>query len=157
MTAIPKGDAMPNKNVISRDPNDPAIKALQALPPERIEELQKLDNQLQEIQQRSLGNIQDRSVEKIMSIVTSEKTGITFQKEVEVRTYGSEGPLTIPGKAPLGRRLFPNIQAPTAFNNTKINSRFQGCFEQPLDEEIFAHISWIAEIGTKSKEALISK
>merc|ERR1712089_66791 len=39
MTAIPKGDSLPNRNIISRDSRDPAIEALQKLPPERRQEL----------------------------------------------------------------------------------------------------------------------
>ena len=49
MTAIPKGDLLPNRNIISRDSRDPAIEALQKLPPERRQELHEMDRQLQEI------------------------------------------------------------------------------------------------------------
>ena len=43
MTAIPKGDSLPNRNVISRDSRDPAIEALQKLPQELKQELHEMD------------------------------------------------------------------------------------------------------------------
>ena len=82
MTTIPKGDAMPNHNVISKDPRDLAIKALQELPQERKMELQKMDHQLQKTQQRSLNNIQERSVKQIMSVAYKKKPGLAFQEKV---------------------------------------------------------------------------
>ena len=156
MTAIPKGDAMPNRNIISRDPQDPAIKALKELPQERKVELQKMDHLLQEIQQRSSDNIHTRSVSQIMSVAYKGKSGVTFQEEVEVRLYGRNGPLTEPGIAPLEREIFPYDLAP-GFSTSRTIQRYPGCFDLPLDEEIFAQISWIAGIGTRSRESLLSK
>ena len=51
MTAIPKGDSLPNRNVISRDSRDPAIEALQKLPHKQRQQLHEMNCQLRDIQQ----------------------------------------------------------------------------------------------------------
>ena len=106
MTAIPKGDSLPNRNVISRDSRDPAIEALQKLPHERRQELHEMDRQLREIQQRSNDNFEPRSINHVISVAFKEKPKVNFQEEVEVIHYGKTDPLSEPGKAPLGKRLF---------------------------------------------------
>ena len=106
MTAIPKGDSLPNRNVISRDSRDPAIEALQKLPQERKQELHEMDRQLREIQQRSNDNLEPRSINHVISVAFKEKPKVNFQDQVEVRLYGRIDPLTEPGIAPLGRKLF---------------------------------------------------
>ena len=103
MTAIPKGDSLPNRNVISRDPRDPAIEALQKLPQERKRELQNMDRQLQKIQQNSKVNHETRSINHIISVAFKEKPKVNFQEEVEVTHYGKNDPLSEPGKAPWER------------------------------------------------------
>ena len=86
MTAIPKGDSLPNRNVISRDLRDPAIEALQKLPQERKQELQNMDRQLQKIQQNSKVNHETRSINHIISAAFKGKLKVTFQDEVEVNS-----------------------------------------------------------------------
>ena len=91
-----------------------------------------------------------------MSVAYKKKSGVTFQEEVEVRLYGRSGPLTEPGMAPLEKELFPYDLAPE-FPISRTNQKYPGCFDKPLDEEIFAQISWIADIGTRSRESLLSR
>merc|ERR1711895_421866 len=100
MTAIPKGDSLPNRNVISRDLRDPAIEALQKLPPERRQELHEMDRQLQEIQQSSNDTFESRSINHVISIAFKEKPKVNFKEEVEVTHYSKNDPLSEPGNAP---------------------------------------------------------
>ena len=156
MTAIPKGDSLPNHNIISRDTRDPAIEALQKLPPERRQELHEMDRQLQEIQQSSNNTLEPRSINHVISIAFKEKPKVNFQEEVEVTHYGKNDPLSEPGKAPLGKRLFPH-DLPQEFPTSRITQNYPGCFKTPVDEKIFIQLSWIANIGTRSRETLLSK
>ena len=156
MTAIPKGDSLPNHNVISRDSRDPAIEAMQKLPQERKLELQKMDLQLQKIQQNSKVNSEIRSISHIISVAYKEKLKVTFQDKVEVRFYGRISSLTDPGTAPLGKKLF-QYDSPPEFPTSRVIKSYPGCFKEPLDEEIFAQLSWIANIGTRSQESLLCR
>ncbi len=143
MTAIPKGDSLPNRNVISRDSRDPAIEALQKLPHERrqeLHEMHKMDSQLREIQQRSNDILEPRSINHVISVAFKEKPKVNFQEEVEVRLYGKIDPLTEPGIAPLGRRLFQH-DSPQEFSTSRVIQNYPRCFKKPLDEEIFAQLS----------------
>ena len=103
MTAIPKGDSLPNRNVISRDTRDPAIEALQKLPPERRQELHEMDRQLQEIQQSSNDTLEPRSINHVISIAFKEKPKVNFQEEVEVTHYGKMTPYLNLVKPPWGK------------------------------------------------------
>merc|ERR1712240_381186 len=156
MTAIPKGDLLPNRNIISRDSRDPAIEALQKLPPERRQELHKMDRQLQELQQSSNNTLEPRSINHVKSVAFKKKPKVNFKEEVEVTHYSKNDPLSEPGNAPLGKRLFPYDQ-PQEFPTSRITQNYPGCFKTPIDEEIFIQLSWIANIGTRSRESLLSK
>ena len=155
MTAIPKGDSMPNRSVISRDPEDPAIKALKELPPDRVRQLQEIDHKLQDLQDKSCPNSQDRSVTRIISLARGRQ--LSFNEEVAVSLYGESGPILESGKAPLGVRLFPISQPPEIPLKKVALNLFPECFEEPLDEEIFTTLSWIAGIGSESKRPLLQR
>ena len=87
MTAIPKGDSLPNQNVIPKDSRDPAIEALQKLPHKQRQELHIMDRQLQELQQSSNDILEPRSINHVISVAFKEKLKVNFQEEVEVIHY----------------------------------------------------------------------
>ena len=112
-----------------------------------------MDCQLQEIQQRSKDNLEPRSINHVISVAFKEKLKVNFQDKVEVRLYGRIDPLTEPGTAPLGKNLFQHDSF-LEFPTSRVIQNYPGCFKKPLDEEIFAQLSWIANIGTRSRETI---
>ena len=115
-----------------------------------------MDRQLREIQQSSNDILEPRSINHVISVAFKEKPKVNFQEEVEVRHYGKTDPLSEPGKAPLGRRLF-QYDSPQEFPTSRVIQNYPGCFKTPLDEEIFTQLTWIANIGIRSRETLLSK
>ena len=112
-----------------------------------------MDLQLQKIQQNSKVNSETRSISHIISVALKEKLKVTFQDKVEVRFYGRISSLTDPGTAPLGKRLF-QYDSPPEFPTSRVINGYPGCFKEPLDEEIFAQLSWITnqEPGVSVKQ-----
>ena len=92
-----------------------------------------MDRQLQKIQQNSKVNHETRSINHIISVAFKEKLKVTFQDEVEVRLYGRICPLTEPGTAPLGKKLFQH-DSPQEIPTSRVIQNYPGCFKKPLDE-----------------------
>merc|ERR1711867_179067 len=60
----------------------------------------------------------------------------------------------------MGGSLFQYWQSKIAvqiFPTSRVIQNYPGCFKTPLDEEIFVQLSWIANIGIRSRETLLSK
>ena len=52
--------------------------------------------------------------------------------------------------------MFPTATPYLSPSNTNIQlTSYPDYFEEPLDEQVFAILSWIAGIGCKSKESLL--
>ena len=90
-----------------------------------------MDCQLQGLQQSSNDILEPRSINHVISVASKEKLKVNFQEEVEVTHYGKNDPLSEPGKAPLGKRLFPH-DLPQEFLHQESLRTIQDVLRHPL-------------------------
>ena len=112
--------------------------------------LHEMDCQLQGLQQSSNDILEPRSINHVISVAFKEKPKVNFQEEVEVIHYGKNDPLSEPGKAPLGKRVF-QYDLPQEFPTSRIIQNYPGCFKTSVNEKIFTQITWIANKQRKKR------